>query len=72
MKYRIAIPASVCIDVAAGSDEEAISKAKAVIDDNCDGLDVWQLGDGARLYLSEQEDPTVEDVEGGDDESEEV
>jgi hypothetical protein len=61
-RYRMAAYASVCFDVKAASAEEAVKVAQQIVDENCNGLDV-PIGEHGRLYLDENETPTVEDVD---------
>ncbi len=68
MNYRMAINASVCVDITAANDAEAIMKAKEIADANEGGLPL-RGGDlrrvDARLYFfpSGEIDITVENRE---------
>lgn len=64
--FRMAIPASVCVDIPAESEEVAKKLAKAWGDELCDGIDLDVDGAASpRLYLfptSDDDEASVEDV----------
>ncbi len=68
MTYRMSIPATVCVDVEAESDDEARAKALEIASEFNDGLDVRQIDGHARLYLNDSEPADIEDVDSPDTE----
>jgi hypothetical protein len=62
--YRWAVDASVCFSIQAETEEEALAKAKALVGECCEGLDV-ETEDSLdmRVYFSEGTPPDLQDVD---------
>lgn len=62
--YRMSVNASVCFDVTAANDEEAVAKAKARIVEWSEGLDVVaDPDDDCRVYTQDDDTPQIETVD---------
>ena len=61
-RYRMTVKSSVCFDVVADTDKEAVAKARAVRTEHIDGLVVTDGENcGMRVYMDEESEPVIAD-----------